>query len=121
MQVFARKFVRVMCKILHVVRLEEESMFTAEELNTLDKMSKNTEFTRLKSIRIRQGLTQQKFATMLGISLRSYQDIEKGKIFPRIDVAVRIARTFGKSVEYIWNGRGIIKTRDIPTYFHDDD
>ena len=55
----------------------------------------------LESFRLGEGLSQKKFAHMLGISPQSLCDIEKGRRIPSVNRAVKIARKI-KMPEKAW-------------------
>lgn len=95
------------------------AILTYDEANSLDKMiRKKKEFTTLKTLRLKKGISQQDLATYVHISLRTYQAYERGEKLPRIDVAIRLARLLGQSVEFIWNGQGIRKENAYMGYFN---
>ena len=54
---------------------------------------------KLRHERIQQGLTQQKMADLAGISLKSYQRIEKGVQDPSVTTAKLIAKALKSTVE----------------------
>lgn len=55
--------------------------------------------TRLEAARTAKHLTQEQLAALVGVSLRAYKTYEAGERLPRVDVAIRIARIFGATVE----------------------
>lgn len=55
--------------------------------------------TRLEAARTAKHLTQERLAALVGVSLRAYKTYEAGERLPRVDVAIRIARIFGATVE----------------------
>lgn len=59
---------------------------------------------RCKALREARGLTQRRFAEILGIEERSIQRYEETDSLPRADTAVKIARYFGYSVEEMVEG-----------------
>ena len=61
---------------------------------------------RLKALREWRGLTQRRFAEILGIEERSIARYEETDSLPRVDTAVKIARYFGYSVEEMVEGEG---------------
>lgn len=61
----------------------------------------------IKKFRIKQALTQVQIASMIGISVISYQRIEYGKQKPSLKTAIKIARVLNSTVEELW-GKGVI-------------
>lgn len=57
---------------------------------------------RLKEAREKKALTQVEVAQRAGITEVCYQRYESGDRIPRADVAIRIARTVGRSVEWLF-------------------
>lgn len=58
--------------------------------------------TKLESARAAKKLTQEQMATKADVSLRAYKAYESGDRIPRADVAIRIAKTVGRSVEWLF-------------------
>lgn len=56
----------------------------------------------IKYLRRKKKLTQFKLAKLLCISRVGLQNIENGKSIPHLDVAARIAKFFGKSVDEVF-------------------
>lgn len=56
----------------------------------------------LKSIRKAQGFSQQDLAERLGVSRQSIISIERERYDPSLELALKIAKTFGMSVEEIF-------------------
>ncbi len=56
----------------------------------------------LKLIRKAQGLSQQDLAERLGVSRQSIISIERERYDPSLELALKIARTFGTAVEEIF-------------------
>ena len=56
---------------------------------------------RLKTLRLRDGLTQNEIAKKLNISQQSYARWENGKITPSLDKLTQIATTFRVSTDYL--------------------
>jgi putative transcriptional regulator len=52
-------------------------------------------------LRAEQGLTQGDLATRLGVSRQTVVSIERGHHDPSLALALRIARTFGSTVEEV--------------------
>lgn len=57
---------------------------------------------RLRARRESQGKTQQEVADFAGISLKSYQRIEKGVQDPSVSIAKQIAKVLKSSVEKLF-------------------
>ncbi|MFR3238097.1 MAG: helix-turn-helix transcriptional regulator [Acutalibacter sp.] len=58
--------------------------------------------TRLRDTREKRGKTQQEIADFAGISLKSYQRIEKGVQDPAVSTALLIAKTLKNTVEKLF-------------------
>ena len=57
----------------------------------------------LKAYRFNQGeMTQQRLADLVGVSRQTIISIEKQKYTPSVELALRIAKVFGKPVEEIF-------------------
>ena len=56
---------------------------------------------RLRLMRMKKNLTQQKFSDLLGIALRSYQCYEQGTRTPSFDMLIQIADILDVSVDYL--------------------
>jgi putative transcriptional regulator len=65
----------------------------------------------LKKARASVGLTQVQVAGMGGITERTYQDYEYGKLKPGATVAIRIAKALNSTVEELFN---------LPPIFNDE-
>ena len=57
---------------------------------------------RIKVYRAMHDLTQEKLADELGVTRQTILAIEKGKYYPSLDLAFRIARFFGVSIEDVF-------------------
>lgn len=57
----------------------------------------------LPQLRSEKEITQQELADALGISRQTVISIEKGHYEPRLRLAIRIARHFGKTVEEVFH------------------
>ncbi len=55
--------------------------------------------TRIRELRLAQGLTQQQLAEKVHVSARTIISIEKEQYSPSLMLAYRLARVFGVSVE----------------------
>lgn len=58
-------------------------------------------FERLKTSRTKKGLTQKEFASMIGISERSYQNYELGTREPNFEKLIAIAKYLDVSTDYL--------------------
>jgi DNA-binding XRE family transcriptional regulator len=56
----------------------------------------------LQKARDKAGMTLEAVADAAGISLRSYQRIEAGQRWPRVDEALKIAAALKMTVEELW-------------------
>lgn len=56
---------------------------------------------RLREVRMKRGLTQQRLADSVGIALRSYQCYETGTRTPCYELLVHIADTLDVSLDYL--------------------
>ena len=56
----------------------------------------------LKEIRLKKGITQVELAKHVGISQQTISHYETGRAKPSLDVAVKLAKAFGVSVEEIY-------------------
>lgn len=56
---------------------------------------------RLREMRMKRGLTQQKMADLINIALRSYQCYEGGTRNPSFDVLVKISDVLCVSTDYL--------------------
>jgi putative transcriptional regulator len=57
---------------------------------------------RLRVLRAELGLSQADLATKLEVSRQSVNAIETGKYDPSLPLAFKIAKTFGKTIEEIF-------------------
>lgn len=57
--------------------------------------------TRLREMRLKRGLTQQRFADILNIALRSYQCYETGTRQPCYALLIQIADVLDVSTDYL--------------------
>jgi transcriptional regulator with XRE-family HTH domain len=67
---------------------------------------------RLREMRMKRGLTQQRFADILEIALRSYQCYEAGTRTPCYDILIRIADTLDVSLDYLLGRDDFIKSHE---------
>ena len=56
----------------------------------------------LKAARVQSGKTQTQVANEIGVTEVAYQKYEYGERVPRADVAIRIARALGTTVEALF-------------------
>lgn len=64
----------------------------------------------LKKMREAKGLSQMALAKELGVDQSSVCLWEKGKTFPRADVAIRLANLLGCSLDELYHARTSIET-----------
>ncbi len=57
---------------------------------------------RIKVYRAMHDLTQEKLADELGVTRQTILAIEKGKYYPSLDLAFKIARYFGVTIEDVF-------------------
>ncbi len=57
---------------------------------------------RIKVYRAMHDLTQENLATEIGVTRQTILAIEKGKYYPSLDLAFKIARYFGVTVEDVF-------------------
>lgn len=60
---------------------------------------------RIKALRKKHGLTQEKFAEQLGIAVNTVARIEIGNRGISIDLAIELAVRFDTTLDYIFLGR----------------
>lgn len=68
---------------------------------------------RLRQIRMERGLTQQKTADALEMTLRSYQRYEGGHCEPPLNTLIAIADLFNVSIDYLLCRDEFLKSSDI--------
>ncbi len=56
---------------------------------------------RIKSLRTEKGLTQEKLAESLGISVEYVGKIERGKRTPSLELVIAMSKFFHTSTDYI--------------------
>nr|DAM73999.1 MAG TPA: helix-turn-helix domain protein [Caudoviricetes sp.] len=64
---------------------------------------------RLREMRMKRNLTQQRLADTIGVALRSYQCYETGTRTPNYDLLVLIADTLDVSLDYLLGRDDFIK------------
>ena len=57
---------------------------------------------RIKMLRTEKGLTQEKLAEALGISLEHIGKIERGKRTPSLDLVIAMSKFFHASTDYLF-------------------
>ena len=67
----------------------------------------------VSTLRMNKGITQEELAEKVGVSRQTIIAIEKGNYTPSVTLALKIAKFFKKSVEYIFQIKYVpsIKTR----------
>lgn len=68
---------------------------------------------RLRQMRMKRGLTQQKLADILDIALRSYQCYETGTRTPCYDLLILIADTLDVSLDYLLGRDDFMKAHGV--------
>lgn len=66
---------------------------------------------RLREVRMQKGLTQQKMADKLDISLNAYQKYEQAERSPSLECLVAIADIFDVSLDYLMCRDDFIQSR----------
>lgn len=70
-------------------------------------MNKPIILNKIRKLRFQNHeMTQQELADKTGVTRQTIHSIENGKYFPTLELAFRISREFGLSIEdvFIWNG-----------------
>jgi hypothetical protein len=82
-----------------VVKVAKKNTKQAEK----DRASAAVAFsTRLREARERAGYANHDaVAKQLGLTREGYGRLERGRVMPRADVLLRVARTFGVSVDWL--------------------
>ena len=57
---------------------------------------------RIEEIRNEKGIKQEDFAKLMGVSRQTISSLENGRYNPSIELAFRLARYFGLSIEEIF-------------------
>lgn len=68
---------------------------------------------RLREMRMKRNLTQQRFSDILGIALRSYQCYETGTRTPCYDLLILIADTLDVSLDYLLGRDNFLKSHGV--------
>ena len=69
---------------------------------------------RLREMRMKRGLTQQRVADSIDIALRSYQCYETGTRTPNYDLLVQLADILDVSLDYLMGRDEFMKSHAIP-------
>ena len=69
-------------------------------------MSGTVPVPEARRLRIHRGLSQVELARAVGVSRQALAAIESGRTRPSVDVALRLARALGTSVEALFSSRG---------------
>ena len=56
---------------------------------------------RLKNLRTQESMTQNDLAEITGIGIATIERLERGKVFPRIETCLLIAKVFGITVSQL--------------------
>jgi len=56
----------------------------------------------IRALRLERGLTQEELADVVSVTRQTVIAIEKGGYVPSLELAFRIAREFGKSIEEVF-------------------
>lgn len=85
------------------IRRTGELKFTsAKEMSAYDEIiekSAHAEKFKLRLLRESAGLSYDAISTLLGISKDGYFKIESGRTYPKLQLALKIAKLFGTTVE----------------------
>lgn len=57
---------------------------------------------KLREVREKSGLTQRQTADAVGVLYTSYQRYEYGSVVPNVNIAIKIAKLFNVTVEYLF-------------------
>lgn len=63
---------------------------------------------RIAELRIAHGLSRQELAESLGVNYQTIGYLERGQYNPSLELALRIAELFGRSVEEIFTRRNFV-------------
>ena len=61
--------------------------------------------TKLKTARVKAGISQEAIARKVGLTVPGYQNYEHGKRIPRADMAANLASILGTTVETLWGSK----------------
>ena len=76
----------------------------------VDMMNNKEVGKRVKKIRKAHGLTQEKFAEVLGVTSTAIRDYENGEYGMSKDVLIRMRESFNVSLDYLLFGENIDET-----------
>lgn len=62
---------------------------------------------KVVGLRAKQGWTQVELARRLGVSRQTVNSIEKGRYYPSLPLAFKLAGLFGQSIEEVFQPPGI--------------
>lgn len=57
----------------------------------------------MRELRLERGLTQERLASLVGVSRRTIISIETGRFSPSLTLAIHLARTFEMPVEELFH------------------
>lgn len=63
--------------------------------------SASTFSARLREVRLRLGVSHEAVAEALGVTREGYGRLERGRVLPRADVLLRVARLFNVSTDWL--------------------
>lgn len=69
---------------------------------------------RLREVRIKRNLTQQKAADALNVALRTYQCYEQGTRFPSFETILAIGDLFAVPIDYLFGRDEFLKSLGVP-------
>lgn len=67
--------------------------------------------TRVQSLRLEKGWTQEKLAAKAGLSVSAVRNAERGAHDPTLFSAICLADALGVSLDFLATGRGTIETQ----------
>ena len=70
---------------------------------------------RLREMRMKREITQQRMSELLNIALRSYQCYEGGDRNPSFDTLINIADILDVSIDYLLGRDNFLKVRGVPS------
>jgi Predicted transcriptional regulators len=68
---------------------------------------------RLREMRLKRKLTQQKLSDEVGVALRTYQCYEQGKNNPSYDILLALSDVLDVSLDYLFCRDDFIKSREV--------
>ncbi len=69
---------------------------------------------RLRFMRMRHSLTQQRMADIVGLALRSYQCYEQGVREPSLDMLVKLADALNVPTDYLLGRDDFLRSLGVP-------